>query len=119
MSKYNFETLYPEFTKNNNALKLMGHRSGTLSQIDYKPAVMVDNMASRLDVEGGFPQQNRMIRDKRRSLDKATLYSYQAAFVKKYIQDYIPTMEGVREEPPVRALINPNKLKQDYDDKII
>jgi hypothetical protein len=28
-------------------------------------------------------------------------------------------MDGVREADPVRALINPNKLKQDYDDKII
>ena len=28
-------------------------------------------------------------------------------------------MEGEREHPPVRALINANKLKQDYDDKII
>jgi hypothetical protein len=33
-------------------------------------------MAKRLQANGGFPQQNRMIRDKRRSLDKATLYSY-------------------------------------------
>jgi hypothetical protein len=28
-------------------------------------------------------------------------------------------MDGERESPPVRALINPNKLKLDYDDKII
>jgi hypothetical protein len=33
-------------------------------------------MAKRLQANGGFPQQDRMIRDKRRSLDKATLYSY-------------------------------------------
>jgi hypothetical protein len=72
-----------------------------------------------LQSSGGFPQQNRMIRDKRKSFDKAVLYSYQAALVKKFIPDYVPTMEGVREAPPVRALINPNKLKMDYDDKII
>lgn len=28
-------------------------------------------------------------------------------------------MDGVREEPPSRALMNPNKLKPDYDEKII
>jgi hypothetical protein len=28
-------------------------------------------------------------------------------------------MDGEHSAPPVRALINPNKLKQDYDDKII
>jgi hypothetical protein len=52
-----------------------------------------------------------MIRSKRRTLDKAVLYSYQGAFVKK--------IDSFDNEEPVRALINPNKLKQDYDDKII
>jgi hypothetical protein len=33
-------------------------------------------MAKRLKANGGFPQQDRMIRDKRHSLDKAVLYSY-------------------------------------------
>ena len=51
-----------------------------------------------------------MIRDKRRSLDHATFYSYQAAKVVK---------TDATDRKPVRALINPNKLKQDYDDKII
>lgn len=51
-----------------------------------------------------------MIRDKRRSLDHATFYSYQAAKVVKI---------DATDRKPVRALINPNKLKQDYDDKII
>jgi hypothetical protein len=43
-------------------------------------------MAVRLSQMGGRAQQDRMIRDKRRSLDKALLYSYQSAFVKK-VQD--------------------------------
>jgi hypothetical protein len=60
-----------------------------------------------------------MIKDKRHSLDKATLYSYQGALVKKFIPSYEPVMDDVREALPVRALINPNKLKMDYDDKII
>ena len=59
----------------------------------------------------GQSQQERMIRDKRRTLDKALLYSYQSAFVKN--------LERPEHEPATRALINPNKTKQDYDDKII
>ena len=51
-----------------------------------------------------------MIKDKRRSLDHAVWNSYQAAEVVK---------TDAKDRKPVRALINPNKLKQDYDDKII
>ena len=84
----------------------------------FKPDTVkgATEMAKRLSAHGGYPQQDRMIRDKRRSLDKAVLYSYQGALVKKQIYDFQPTMDGVKEAPPVRALINPNKLKQDYDD---
>ena len=70
----------------------------------------VNNQFVRLNHQGGNLQQNRMIKDKRRSLDRALVYSYQGADVRKIdstSDDY------------VRALINPNKLKQDYDDKII
>lgn len=59
----------------------------------------------------GQSQQERMIRDKRRSLDKALLYSYQSAFVKN--------LKVPAERSAIRALINPDKTKQDYDDKII
>ena len=65
-------------------------------------------MANRIGFHGGQPQQDRMIKDKRRSLDKALLYSYQGANVQALGSEYV-----------ARALINPNKLKQDYDDKII
>jgi hypothetical protein len=65
---------------------------------------------ARLTQHGGNAQQERMIRDKRRSLDHATWYSYQAAEVVKL---------DATDRKPVRALINPNKLKQDYDDKIL
>ena len=64
-----------------------------------------------LEFNGGHLQQERMIYDKRRSLDRAVLYSYQAADVKKVDAD--------KDEKPIRALINPNKLKQDYDDKVV
>ena len=66
------------------------------------------NMRNRLNFRGGAAQQNRMIKDKRYALDHAVYFSYQGAEVKK---------QG--EEKVVRALINPNKVKQDYDDKII
>ena len=99
----------------------MNTRIGNQDLPIYRPDTVegATEMAKRLQANGGFPQQNRMIRDKRRSLDSATLYSYQGAWVKKQLYDFTPAMEGVREAPPVRALINPNKLKQDYDDKII
>ena len=79
----------------------------------------VNALAKHLYAAGGPAQQSRMIKDKRRSLDKAVLYSYQGAFVKKYIQDYVELMDSEFEEQPARALINPNKVKQDYDDKVI
>ena len=53
-------------------------------------------------------QQDRMITDKRKTLDKAILYSYQGAKVKK-----------LGDEKVAPALINPNAVKQDYDDKVI
>ena len=67
-----------------------------------------DDNVTRLHVMGGNLQQDRMIRGKQQSLDRALQFSYQAAEVKKLNEDHI-----------VRALINPDKLKQDYDDKII
>lgn len=77
----------------------------------------VNNMAQRLEYRGGEPQQDRMIRDKYKSFQRALYYSYQGALVKKHYQDSLNLIGG--EEPVQRALINPNKLKQDYDDKII
>ena len=70
----------------------------------------VESQVLRLNQQGGNRQQERMIRDKRRSLDHAVWYSYQAAQVLR---------EDAENREPVRALINPNKLKQDYDDKIL
>ena len=70
----------------------------------------VESQYDRLNQAGGNLQQERMIKDKRRSLDRAVWFSYQAARVLK---------NNSENKEPVRALINPNKLKQDYDDKII
>lgn len=120
-NNHNMEEFYPYFKGKNSNLRLMNTRMGNLDLPRYKPDTVKGavDMAKRLNSKGGFPQQDRMIRDKRRSLDKTTLYSYQAAKVKKQLYDFEPVMDGVRESDPVRALINPNKLKQDYDDKII
>ena len=65
-------------------------------------------MATRLNYRGGKVQQNRMINDKRKTLDKAILYSYQGAKVRQ---------EG--SEETFGALINPNKVNPNYDEKTI
>jgi hypothetical protein len=65
-------------------------------------------MHARLGIRGGGAQQDRMIKDKRETLNRVVLYSYQGAVVSKL---------GSNIE--ARALINPNKVKQDYDDKTI
>ena len=70
----------------------------------------VKNQDIRMKHQGGNLQQQRMIADKRRSLHRALRFSYQKADVRK-----IDSLD----DDFVRALINPNKLKQDYDDKII
>lgn len=66
------------------------------------------NLPAILQHQGGFPQQDRMIRDKYRSFRKALKYSYQGAFI-----------QPIGQKEQFRALINSNKLKQDYDDKIV
>ena len=100
---------------NKLSFRLMQGRLGIYDHYQEKQVLDTDiqgvnNQFVRLNHQGGNLQQNRMIRDKRRSLDRALVYSYQGADVRKIdstSDDY------------VRALINPNKLKQDYDDKII
>lgn len=66
----------------------------------------LENMKIRLQYHGGN-QQERMNKDKLKSLRKALLYSYQAATAK---------LSDGRE---FRCLINRNKLSLDLDDKII
>ena len=87
----------------------------------------LEMMRKRLEWQGGVHQEDRMVKDKQRSLHKALLYSYQAVSV-ALAQSYetplgvdpasgkVIPLEGIKE---VRALINPDKLKQDYDDKIL
>lgn len=53
-------------------------------------------------------QHNSIVRNKLKSFHRALLYSYQSAWIKK---------DGAEEY--VRALINPDKVKFDYDEKIL
>lgn len=54
-------------------------------------------------------QHDRMVRDKMKSFHRALLYSYQSAWIKKDVEDSFW----------VRALINPDRVKFDYDEKIL
>lgn len=87
----------------------MEARLGVYEKKPYKKPGVVDEQAAQLEVMGGYRQQDRMIRAKRQTLDRALHYSYQAAEISPI------------NEPMVRhrALINPNVTKQDYDDKIL
>lgn len=98
----------------NHTYRLMKGRLGVYDKRPFNPDTNsvdgVEDQSMRLRQAGGNRQQERMIKDKRRSLDNAVWYSYQGAEVVK---------TDAENRKPVRALINPNKLKQDYDDKII
>lgn len=76
----------------------------------------LNHQQMRLDAFGGFAQQERMIYDKRKTLDRALIYSYQGANIIKVREE---ENELLLPPKPVRALINPDKLKQDYDMKIL
>lgn len=107
-----------EILTRNLSLNLIGGRTGQNLKKEHDPDREIEGiveMSKHLNYHGGYFQQNREIKDKQRSLQKALLYSYQGAFVKKYY----PESDKTHESNIVRALINPNKLKQDYDDKII
>lgn len=68
-------------------------------------------MNKRLQYRGGN-QEQRMIRDKLNGLRKALLYSYQAQTI------YLPDKNN-NYTRKFRCLINPDKLKADYDNKIL
>ena len=67
----------------------------------------IESLRTRLNFIGGNRQIDRMNRDKLNSLKKALLYSYQSATA---------ILNDGRE---FRCLINPDHLKNTYDDKII
>lgn len=98
----------------NVPFRLMKGRLGVYDKKPFNPDGNsidgVEHQSVRFRQNGGNRQQERMIQSKRRSLDHAVWNSYQAAEIVKV---------DAENRKPVRALINPNKLKQDYDDKIV
>lgn len=89
--------------------RLMKARLGVYEKAPYDKPGVVDDLATRLEAEGGYRQQDRMIRAKRQSFDRAVFNSYQAA--------EISHIKAPRSKH--RALMNPNQTKPDYDDKIL
>ena len=79
----------------------------------FGSAMSIDNLRTRLEYYGKNAE-DRIVKDKRRSLNKALLYSYQGVTISlldrndvtKFTRDY-------------RALLNPNKLNMEYDNKIL
>lgn len=67
----------------------------------------LDSLQKRLQWQGGN-QEERMIKDKYRTLLRTLKYSYQACDVQKINDDKI-----------YRALINPNKNSTEYDEKML
>lgn len=76
---------------------------------------MLETLAKRLKQRGGIHQEQRMQRDKLQTLRKALLYSYQAATAVVSATNE----DGNQKLEQFRCLINPDKLKGDYDNKIL
>ena len=68
----------------------------------------LNSMYARLQYRGGSAQQDRMIRDKRKTFDRVVHHSYQGAKLRRIDSNSV-----------IKGLINPNKLKPNYDDKIV
>lgn len=97
----------------------------------------LEMMQKRLNFMGGARQEDRMIKGKRQTLDRVVLYSYQACDVARIPYDFTTLdirkeLTGLTSEEEqtwtdlkpttehwMRALINPDKTSEDYDDKII
>ena len=74
-------------------------------------------MRKRFEFQGGIAQDARMIKDKYKTFLKSLKYSYQAADV-QLVQSFNSCEQKI-DEPQYRALINPDKIKQDYDVKFL
>ena len=66
-NKLELENLYPYFKGKNSTLRLMNTRIGNLNLPNYKPDTVQGaiELSNRLASNGGFSQQDRMIRQKR------------------------------------------------------
>lgn len=69
----------------------------------------LDRLKMRAQYAENDRQHDRMIVHKRKSLQRALLYSYQSAWIKK----------DAAQSEYIRALINPDTVKFDYDEKIL
>lgn len=77
-------------------------------------------MRKRLEYQGGIAQEDRMIKDKYRTFLKTLKYSYQGCDVSLAQPYNVCYLDGETQQfPQYRALINPDKNKPDYDDKIL
>jgi hypothetical protein len=128
---------YDKKIKRNTSLNLMAGRFGIYDGTQERPDDSEkENTTSNLDglkdqilrlhQGGGYLQQDRMIADKKRSLDRALLYSYQACTIKRIActdnmdnTTIYPNVNHLNNKEICRALINPDKNKMDYDDKIV
>ena len=80
-------------------------------------------MRKRLEHQGGILQEDRMIKDKWNTFQRTLKYSYQAGQVERVQRydevlpiDWVPVEET---QPIYQALINADKVKQEYDDKVL
>lgn len=91
---------------------LMEGRLGIYEKRPFQPMSIdgVNQQSTILRANGGNRQQERMINDKRRTLWRTVWNSYQGAEVLRI---------DATERMPARALITPNKVKADYDEKVI
>lgn len=89
---------------------LIQGRLGIYDKRPFVPTTIDGVNHTSVRLHGLNLQQERMIADKKRSLDRAVWNSYQGAEVR-----LLASPDG----ETWRALINPNRLSQDYDDKVI
>ena len=66
----------------------MEARLGVYEKAPYESQELTEDMSTRLKVEGGHRQQERMIEAKRKSFDRALFNSYQAAEITAIYQSY-------------------------------
>lgn len=78
----------------------------------------LDLMRKRLEYQGGIVQDQRMIKDKYRTFLKTLKASYQACDV-ALAQPFSSCYDETIQYGNYRALITPDKIKQDYDDKVL
>lgn len=95
---------------NKSTYRLMQGRFGIYNH-PFKDGILdlegIQNQQNRL---GKNLQQSRMIRDKRKTLDRVVWNSYQGAEILRV---------DAESNIPFRALITPNKVIQSYDDKTV